>query len=126
MYAAIPDTVRRRLQKKHGQRRRGQTPKDVLRVQAARRRLQAYQMGAYDSAESTRSYETGEQFLAHSKKNCRKIFSRSVGSSRRCRRGGSVAKVGWVTRPRSVRSRPSSRNSLKPTVPGTTTSPLAV
>ena len=74
MYAAIPDTVRKRLQKKHGQRRRGQTPKDVLRIQAARRRLQAYQMGAYDSAESTRSYETGEQFFGALQEELQKDF----------------------------------------------------
>lgn len=74
MYAAIPDTVRKRLQKKHGQRRRGKTPIDVLRVQAARRRLQAYQFGAYDNTESAVSYETGERFFGALQEELQKDF----------------------------------------------------
>jgi len=74
MYAAPPDRIRRRLQKKHGQKRRGKTPVGVLREQAARRRLQAYQFGAYDNHESAVSYETGAQFFGALQEELQKDF----------------------------------------------------
>jgi len=73
MYAAPPDRIRKRL-RKQGQRRRGKTPVGVLREQAARRRLQAYQFGAYDSHESAVSYETGAQFFGALQEELQKDF----------------------------------------------------
>jgi hypothetical protein len=74
MYAAPPEKVRKRLRLRAGQKRRGKTPLTVLREQAARRRLQAYQYGAYDNAESTRSYESGEQFFGALQEELQKDF----------------------------------------------------
>jgi hypothetical protein len=63
MYAAPPQKIRERIRRWSGRKRKGKTPVAVLREQAARRRLQAYQYGAYDTAESALRYETGAQFF---------------------------------------------------------------